>query len=628
MKGALVQKVAAGLSVLLLTGWAAFAVSQESTQEGGEVQVRRSHAIAMHGSPKYPAGFAHFDYVSPNAPVGGSITLSAYGAYNSFNPYILKGRPPAAGIGRLFESLTVTSSDEPFTEYGLLAETIEWPEDRSWVAYTLRPEARWHDGKPVTVEDVIWTLEIFKTKAHPFYRSYFGAIASAEKTGDHKVLFKFQGPPNPELPLITGQMSILPKHYWEGRDFEEPLKEPPLGSGPYKIKQFDFGASVTYERVDDYWGWHVPAQVGQHNFQEIQYVYFREENVMRESLRAGNIDFFLENTAKEWSTGYDIPAVKEGRLIKRLIPNDLPQGMQSYAFNTRREIFADAKTREALAYAFDFEWTNANLFYDAYTRTRSYFSNTELASDGDLPTGEELEILEGMRDKIPPRVFTETYAPPVTDGSGNLRGNLRTALRLLREAGWKIVDGVLTHEEKGLEMEFEILLVSEGFERISLPFAANLEKLGVKATVRTVDTAQYQNRMDEFDYDMVVGSWGQSLSPGNEQRSMWHSSQADVPGSRNLVGIRNPAVDKLVELVITAPNRESLVARTRALDRVLLWNHYVIPQWHFTAFRVLYWDKFGMPETRPKYALGFDAWWIDAARETALKDGKTAPTEQ
>ena len=623
MKGALVRKIVAGLSVLLLAGWAAFAGSQEKS----EVRVHRSHAIAMHGSPKYPADFTHFDYVNPNAPIGGSVTRSVYGSYKSFNQYILKGRPPAAGIGMLIESLTVSSGDEPFTEYGLLAETIEWPEDRSWVAYTLRPEARWHDGKPITVEDVVWTLETLKTKGHPFFRSYYAAIASAEKTGERKVLFKFQGPPNPELPLIVGQMPILPKHYWEGRNFEEPMLEPPLGSGPYMVKRFDFGSSVAYERVDNYWGWNVPAQVGQHNFEEIQFVYFNEDNVMRESLKAGNIDFFLENISKEWSTGYDIPAVKEGRLIKRLIPNDLPQGMQSYAFNTRREIFADAKTREALAYAFDFEWTNANLFYGAYTRTRSYFSNTELASSG-LPTGEELEILESLRDKIPPRVFTETYAPPVTDGSGNLRGNLRTALRLLREAGWEIVDGVLTHPEKELEMEFEILLVSAGFERITAAFIANLEKLGVKATMRTVDTAQYQNRLNEFDYDMVVGSWGQSLSPGNEQHSMWHSSQADVPGSRNLVGIRNPAVDELVELVITAPNRESLVARTRALDRVLLWNHYVIPQWHFTAFRVLYWDKFGMPETRPKYALGFEAWWIDEARETALKNGKTAPTEQ
>lgn len=623
MKGALVRKVVAGLSVLLLAGWSAFAGSQES----GEVQVYRSHAIAMHGSPKYPAGFAHFDYVDPNAPAGGSIALSAYGSYNSFNPFILKGRPPAAGIGRLFESLTVSSSDEAFTEYGLLAETIEWPEDRSWVAYTLRPEARWHDGKPITVEDVIWSLETFKTKAHPFYRTYFGAIASAEKTDERKVLFKFEGPPNPELPLITGQMPILPKHYWETRDFEEPLKDPPLGSGPYMVKRFDFGSSVTYERVNNYWGWNVPAQAGQYNFQEIQYVYFREENVMREGLKAGNIDFFQENTAKEWATGYSIPAVKEGRLVKRLIPNDLPEGMQSYAFNTRREIFADAKTREALSYAFDFEWTNANLFYGAYTRTRSYFSNTELASGG-LPTGEELEVLESLRDKIPPRVFTETYAPPVTDGSGNLRGNLRTALRLLREAGWEIVDGVLTHKEKELTMEFEILLVSEGFERICGPFKENLKKLGIEVEVRTVDTAQYQNRLNEFDYDMIVRSWGQSLSPGNEQRSMWHSSQADEPGSRNFVGIRNPAVDELVELVITAPNRESLVARTRALDRVLLWNHYVIPQWHFNAFRVLYWDKFGMPETRPKYALGFDSWWIDEERETALNEGTTAPTEQ
>ena len=619
----MMRHLAAALAALLLP-LAALADGHESAPDPKNQTVRRAHAIAMHGEPKYGPDFTHFEYANPSAPKGGKVKMSAAGTFDTFHPFILKGSSPV-GIGRLFETLTENSADEPFTEYGLLAETIEWPEDRSWVAYELRPEARWQDGVPVTVEDVIWSYETIMTEGHPFYRSYYAAVAQPMKVGDRKVLFPFEGPPNPELPLIVGQFPILPKHYWEGRDFTAPTLEPPLGSGPYKVKQFDPGRSVVFELDPNYWGRDLPLRKGHFNFQEMQYDYYREASIQREAVRAGQVDFFRENNSKDWATSYDIEPVREGLLIKRRIPNELPQGMQAFAFNTRREIFADAKTREALAYAFDFEWTNKSLFYGAYIRCNSFFANTELANR-ELPAGEELAVLKEAQAEanggVPERVFTETYAAPATDGSGNLRGNLRAALRLLSEAGWDASSGTLTHAESGRTMEFEILLVQSGFERIVLPFIENLERLGARVTVRTIDPAQYQNRLNAFDFDMIVASWGQSLSPGNEQRDMWHSESAAVEGSRNLAGVQNPAVDLLIERVISAPSRESLVARTRALDRALLWNHYVIPQWYISAYRVLYWDKFGMPEVQPKYAFGFDTWWVDAAREASLNERK------
>ena len=582
--------------------------------------VHRAHAIAMHGQPKYGADFPHFDYVNPQALKGGTIVFGASGSFDSLNPFTLKGRA-AAGVGNLFETLTTRSFDEAFTEYGLLAETIEWPKDRSWVAFTLRPQARWHDGQPVTVEDVIWSFDTLKTQGHPFYRSYYANVEQATKVGDRTVKFTFSGPPNPELPLIMGQLPVLPKHYWQGRDFTATTLDPPLGSGPYKIATLDPGRSITYERDPQYWGKDLPVNVGQHNFGTIRHDYYNDRAVEREAFKAGAMDFFQENVAKEWATSYNVPAVHQGLIIKREIPHENPQGMQAFAFNTRREIFQDRRVRQALSYAFDFEWSNQNLFYNAYTRTRSYFANSELASSG-LPSQAELAVLTPLRGQIPDEVFTTAYAPPTTDGSGNIRGNLRTALQLLNSAGWSVRNGQLTHAQSGAVMRFEILLVSPSFERVVLPFAKNLERLGIEAQVRTVDTAQYQQRLDTYDFDMIVASWGQSLSPGNEQRDFWGSQAATTDGTRNYVGIRNPAIDALIDRVISAPDRDSLIHRTRALDRVLLWNHYVIPHWHISMYRVAYWDKFRAPETPPKYSLGLDTWWIDPALEARLAERK------
>ena len=578
------------------------------------------YGIAIHGEPGYPPDFKHLAYVNPDAPKGGMVRRSATGTYDSLHPYILKGAP-AAGLGNTFETLMTGTLDEANTEYGLIAESVETPPDRSWVSFNLDPEARWHDGQPITVEDVIWTFEMLRTKGHPFYRYYYGSVAAAEKVGPRSVRFSFQAGENRELPVIMGQLPVLPRHYWEGRDFEATTLEPPLGSGPYRIAALDPGRSITYERVPDYWGAALPVNVGRYNFEVVRYEYYRDRTVERVAFKAGESDIFIENTAKEWATAYDFPARRDGLVITEEIPLERPTGMQAFIFNTRRAIFKDARVRQALANAFDFGWTNKNLFYGQYARTKSFYSNSELAASA-LPSPEELAILEPYRGRIPEEVFTEVYEPPETDGTGNIRSNLRRAFRLLGEAGWEVQDGRLVDLETGEPMEFEVLLVSPAFERIALAYVRNLEKLGVTVRVRTVDPSQYQNRIDKFDFDMVINTFGQSLSPGNEQRDFWTSASADTPGGRNLIGIKDAVIDELVELLIAAPDRESLIARTRALDRVLLWNHFVVPQWHIRIERIAYWDKFDRPDVQPPYGVDYNSWWLDPRKAEAIESGQ------
>ena len=579
--------------------------------------VYASHGVAMHGDLKYGPDFTHFDYVNPDAPKGGEVRLHAIGSFDNLNPFILKGQS-AAGLGQVFETLMAGSEDEAFSEYGLIAEQIEMPEDRSWVAFTLRPEARWHDGTPITVDDVVFSLDTLKTRGHPFYRAYYRDALKAEQVGERKVKFTFAAGLNRELPLIMGQMPILSKAYFTANDFEKTTLEPPMGSGPYRVESVDAGRSITYRRVADYWGAKLPVRRGQQNFDMIRYDYYRDPTVAMEALKAHEYDFRQENTAKVWATAYEGPAFDQGLIVKEEIGHSIPTGMQGFVFNTRLAKFADPKVRQALAYAFDFEWTNKNLFNGAYTRTTSYFSNSELASSG-LPDAAELALLEPFRGQLPPKVFSETYAPPATDGSGNVRRNLRTALKLLGEAGWTVKDTRLAGPG-GEPMEIEFLIVSPQFERIIAPMIKNLEKLGVAAKIRLVDSAQYEKRLEDFDFDMITGVFGQSLSPGNEQNNYWTSVAADTPGSRNYAGIKDPVVDALVEKVIAAPDRDSLIAATRALDRVLLRGHYVIPHWHIRHFRVAYWNKFVRPAVTPKYSLGFDAWWIDAGKEDRLAE--------
>jgi microcin C transport system substrate-binding protein len=579
------------------------------------------HGIAMHGDLKYPPDFKHFDYVNPDAPKGGLIKLAGIGTFDSLNPYILRG-VPAAAAAQLYDTLLTPAMDEPFSEYGLIAESIEVPDDRSWAIFNLRPEAKFNDGSPITADDVVFSLNILKTKGHPQLRFYYSAVAKVEALGPRRVKFTFAPGENREMPLIIGEMPIFSKAYWEGRDFEKTSLDPPLGSGPYTVEAVDPGRSITYRRVADYWGDKLPVNRGRHNFDVIRYDYYRDPTVALEAFKAGEYDLRQENSAKNWATGYDGPALQQGLIKKEQIPNQLPTGMQGFGYNTRRPFFQDARLRQALDYAFDFEWSNKALFYGAYTRTESYFSNSDLASSG-LPSEAEKAILDKYKGRIPDTIFTAPYQEPKTDGSGNLRDNLREALRLLKAAGWSVKGDKLVNDKTGQPLVFEMLLSDPQFERVVLPFAQNLKRLGITMNVRTVDSSQYTKRMDDFDYDMTIVGIGESLSPGNEQRDFWGSKSAEEPGSRNLLGVRDPVVDELVDLVIGAPDRPALIARTRALDRVLLAGHYVIPNWHLSDSRVAYWSKFQRPSVNAPYGLAIDAWWIDTGKEAAVEAKKS-----
>jgi len=573
------------------------------------------NGLALFGDLKYPAGFQHFDYVNPAAPKGGGVKYDAIGTFDTLNPFTLKGQP-AAGVGAMFDTLMTPSEDEPSSSYGLIAESVEVANDKASVVYNLRPQARFWDGSPITPEDVVWTFDTLKAQGHPRWRLYYADVLKAEKTGPHQVKFTFRNGANRELPSIVGELPVLSKAYWSGRDFAKTTLEIPLGSGPYKIDSFDPGRSVTYRRVPDYWGKDLPVNVGRNNFDVIRYDYYRDQTVALEAFKAGAYDIRVENVSKNWAIGYDGPALASGLIKKEQIPNKVPQGMQAFGFNTRRPIFQDARVRRALGYLFDFEWTNKALFYGAYTRTKSYFSNSDLASSG-LPGPDELKLLEKYRGQIPDAAFTEAYAPPTTDGSGDIRDNLRAALDLLAQAGWNVKNGQLV-DAKGTPFRFEFLLDQPEFERVALPFIQNLARIGITANVRTVDPAQYENRMQNFDFDMTVMLYPESLSPGNEQRDFWTSESGKHVGGRNLLGIASPAVDDLVSLIIEAPDRQSLVTRVHALDRVLLQGYYVIPNWHFPYFRVASWDKFARPAVSPPYGLAIETWWVDPAREAAL----------
>jgi microcin C transport system substrate-binding protein len=599
-----------------------------SAGAGAQGNLEPQHGVSMYGELKYGPGFEHFDYVNPDAPVGGTLALSSSGTFDSLNPYILKGSP-AAGLGMLFETLMAPSLDEPFAEYGLIAESIVVPEDRSWVTFILNPDARWQDGEPVTADDVVFSFETLTTRGHPMYRSYYANVAKVEKLSEREVKFTFDGETNRELPLIMGQLPVLPKHYYEKVEFDRTTLTPPVGSGPYKIKRLEAGRYIVYGRDPNYWGWDLPVNRGHYNFDEIRYEYYRDRDIEFEALKAGQFDLWLENSAKRWATAYTGGPFESGRIVKEELEIPPPARMQGYIFNLRREKFADPRVREAISQAFDFEWTNQNLMYGAYERITSYFHGEEgLASSG-LPGPAELKLLEPYRDQLPEEVFTKEYRPPSTAGETTLRDNLRKAFELLREAGYEIQDGRMVHKETGRPLEFEILLNDPAQERLAGPFVKNLERLGITARIRTVDTAQYQNRMDDFDFDMTVELWAQSDSPGNEQREFWGSAAADIPGSRNTVGIKDPVVDALTEKVIRAPTRDDLEAAVRALDRVLLWGHYVVPHFTDDGYRVAFWNKFGRPDVLPKESPDFMAWWIDPVKVAALQNrgGKSGAAE-
>lgn len=585
------------------------------------------HGLSLFGDVKYPAGFARFDYVNPDAPKGGIVRQAAIGTFDNFN-YVVNGVKGSFGaIGQIFESLAVPSLDEVSTQYGLLTESVSYPADFSFVTYRLRTQAKWHDGKPVTPDDVIFSFNAFKTY-HPFYSAYYRHVTSVEKAGDRDVKFTFDAPGNRELPQIVGQLIVLPKHYWEGandagtkRDISATTLEPPLGSGPYRIKSFTAGRSIVLERVADYWGRDVNVNVGRNNFDELRIEYFRDSTVVIEAFKADQIDWRTENSAKNWATAYDFPAVADGRVIKEEFPNRSSGIMQAFAINIRRDKFKDPKVRRALNYAFDFEETNKQLFFGQYERINSYFYGTELASSG-LPQGRELEILETVRGQVPDDVFTAEYKNPVGGNPDNVRNNLREGARLLKSAGYEVRDQKLIGTKTGAPFELELLVNDPNFERVMLFFKPSLERLGIAVSVRTVDPTQYENRLRSWDFDVVVNSWPESLSPGNEQREYWGSQAASMAGSSNIIGIADPAIDKLIERVIFTKDRDDLVAATRALDRVLLWNNFVVPQWTYPKIRTARWDRFARPAELPKYGLSAfpDIWWFD--KEKAARIGK------
>jgi microcin C transport system substrate-binding protein len=586
------------------------------------------HALSLFGDIKYPADFKRFDYVNPDAPKSGVARQILIGTYDNFNLAVagVKGSL-ASAVGLIYESLLTPSLDEVSTEYGALAESVSHPQDFSSVTYRLRPQAKWHDGKPVSPDDVIFSLDAFK-KYHPQYSAYYRHVVKAEKIGDRDIRFTFDAPGNRELPQIVGQLVILPKHWWEAtdsegrkRDISATTLEKPLGSGPYRLREFVAGRSVVLERVKDYWGRDLGANIGRNNFDELRYEYFRDSTVALEAFKGDQVDWRTENSAKNWATAYDFPAVTEKRVQLEEFPNRSSGIMQAFAMNIRREKFRDPRVRRALNFAFDFEEMNKQIFFEQYKRISSYFDGTELASSG-LPQGKELEILGTVRAEVPAEVFTTAYANPVGGSPEAVRENLREGLRLLKEAGYEVRDRKLVDSKTGAQFALELLNADPGFERVMLFFKPSLERLGIAVSVRTIDPTQYENRLRSWDFDIVVSSWGESLSPGNEQREFWGSLAADMPGSRNIIGIKNPAIDKLIERVIFTRDREDLIAATKALDRVLLWNHYVVPQWNYPKVRTARWDRFGRPPELPKYGLSaFPAiWWFDA--DKAARIGK------
>ena len=578
------------------------------------------HGLSLFGEPHYPPDFKHFDYVNPAAPKGGTLREIAFGTFDNFNQVIagVKGNL-AQGTELFTESLMSGALDEVSTEYGLLAEAVSHPDDHSSVTYRLRANARWHDGEPVTVGDVIYSFETFK-KNSPQLAAYYRHVTKAEKTGEREVTFTFDGPGNRELPQIVGQLPVLPKHWWEGtdksgkkRDVAQTTLEPPLGSGPYRIKELAPGRNIVYEKVSDYWGKDLNVNVGTNNFQQIHYEYFRDSTIALEGFKADQVDWRTENSAKNWATAYDFPAVRDKRVILEEFPVRNLGIMQAFAFNIRRDKFKDPRLRRAFNFAFDFEEMNKQIFYGQYKRIASYFEGTELACSG-IPEGKELEILQTVKDKIPPELFTAPYTNPVGGNPQAVRDNLREGLRLLREAGYEVQNTKLINTRTNERLTVELLVEEPSFERIMLFYKPSLERLGIGVSVRTIDASQYENRMRQWDFDIIIASWGESLSPGNEQRGYWGSQAADIPGSRNLIGIKNPAVDMLIERVIFAKDRDGLVAATKALDRVLLWNFYVVPQWTYGKVRTARWDRFGRPATMPKYGNSAfpTIWWWDA----------------
>jgi len=585
------------------------------------------HGVSPFGELKYPAGFRKFDYVNANAPKGGAARQIALGTFDNFNMVVagVKGTL-ALGIDLIYDTLLVSALDEVLSSYGLIAEAVHHPDDFSSVSYRLRAEAKWHDGTPVTPDDVIFSFNTFK-KLSPQSAASYVNVVKAEKTGDREVTFAFKGTGHHRLPELLGQLTILPKAWWEGtddkkRDIGSTTLEPPLGSGPYAIKEFTPGRSIVYERVKDYWGSDVNVNIGRDNFDELQFEYFRDGTATLEAFKADAADWRVENSAKNWATGYDFPAVADKRVILEEFPINNVGVMQAFAFNIRREKFQDPRVRLAFNYVFDFEEMNKQLFYGQYKRITSYFEGTDLAATG-LPGPRELELLNTVRDKVPPEVFAKAYSNPVGGTPVAVRDNLREAVRLLKDAGYDMRDQQFVNSKSGEPFTVEFLGNNPVFERVFLFYKPSLERLGITVSVRTVDEAQFENRLRSWDFDIITYGWPETQLPGNELRDYWSSQAADQSGSDNMIGIKNPAVDAMIEHVVFAKTYEDLVAAAKALDRVLLWNHYVVPQWSYNKVRTARWDRFSHHDPLPKYGMSAfpNLWWWDAdkAAKTASR---------
>ncbi len=610
------------MRILLLPFVAALCLSNAVFAESA-VKVYKSHAIAIHGQPKYDSTATHYDYVNPNATKGGVFRKSVNGTFDSLNPLIEKGNP-ATGTGLVYETLMAQSDDEPFTMYGLIAQTIEWPADKSWVTFHINPNAKFHDGHPITAEDVVFSFNIL-TEHSVLYKSYFSDVEKVESINHLSAKFTLKPTENPELIAALGQLSILPKHFWQDKDFNKANLDIPLGSGPYEISSLNAGKNITYSKVKNHWAKDHFSNVGMYNFNKIIYEYYRDRNVTFEAFKANEFDVRYEATAKTWATGYDFPAIKSKKVKRMEIRDGNPKGMTAIFINQRREKFHNINLRKAMDYAFDFEWTKINIFHNSYERTKSYFTNSDFASSGPL-TGRELEILAPFKKQLPKSVFNSYYEPPKTSGKGKNRNNLRKAKKLLEASNYKVVANELIDPQTNQPVAFEFLMYDASMLRIYNPYFKNLEKLGIKVTPVIVDQSQYINRLNTFNYDLTHLSALQSLSPGNEQVDYWHSSSADQNGSRNYLGIKNKVIDQLIAGIISAPTRDELIYQTRALDRVLLSYHYVVPLYHANSHRIAYWDKFQQPNIPPKYdfryGIGFLTWWIDEDKEKALIDNK------
>ena len=586
------------------------------------------HAITQYGDPPmYPADLAHWRYVDPDAPRDGSVVIGAFGTFDSLNGFIMRGEE-AGGLGLIYDSLTSGNADEVAAVYADLAESIELADDRSWIIFNLRRGAYFHDGHPITAEDVVWTHETLRTQGRPFYRTrFYDEVASIEALDDYTVRFTFHDTSNRSLPLVMGGFPILPKHYWEGRAFDQTTMEPPLGSGPYRIASVDPGRSITYERVEDYWGADLPQNRGIYNFGRITYDYYRDDTVRYEAFKAGEFDYISVFNPQQWSAGFEgLDAVDDGRLIMEIIPSTDPGRFSGFTFNLRRPMFQDPRVREALVQFYDFETAQRQLHYGFFRRAVSYFPNTELAATG-LPEGEELAILEGLRDRMPAhirdRIFSEVFTLPTTDGSGSIRENQRTALRLLREAGWEVRNGVMTNVASGQPMEFELVYGSPTMEPTILALVRNFERGGIRAVPRFVDGASWQNRIFEYDYDLLFAFHTAFYPPGAALREGYGSAAADIPGNYNVAGIKDPVLDELIELVIAADSWATLTQATRALDRYLQWSFLTIPFFYDDSHRIAYWDIFDRPEEKPRFGLGvMETWWFDPTNPAALRENR------